>query len=983
MTPGQWQLVKELFEATLERGPAERSAFLAQACAGDEEIRREVESLLAAHEKDSTFMNKPAGNLGIGAKPMLETGQRFGDYEIISLIGEGGMGQVYLAMDTRLGRKVALKLLSSSYTDDANRVRRFEQEARAASALNHPNIVTIHEIGRTESLHFIATEFVDGETLRARMNLQMDVGGALDVAIQVTSALQVAHEARIVHRDIKPENVMLRRDRVVKVLDFGLAKLTSQTITEVDSHLPTQAMVQTKPGVVMGTVGYMSPEQARGEEVDPRTDLWSLGVVLYELIAGRSPFEGATASEVIAQILERQPPPLARYAREPPPELERIVNKGLTKDREERYQTAKDLLIDLRGLRRRLEIETELERFATPGADAAVTAGPLSTAGKTAEESASTQAVAAHPTSSAEYLITEIKRHKGQAIVIFAVVALLVAGGGFGVYKLLRQKQTGLSFQTAKFARLTSTGKAIGAAISPDGKWLVHVMDDGGQQSLWLRQVAVPNSNTQIVPTAEVQYWGLAFSPDGNYVYYTAREKDVGVGALYQVPVLGGTPRKLTTGINSSVAFSPDGKQIAFFAYFFGNEDRVMIANSDGTGQRQLAVRGGDEYFFWEAFSGVSWSPDGKTLATLIGHKNYMSVATISVASGETNHFTQQKWGRVGHVAWLGDGSSLLVTAQELDTDTFNIWQLSYPAGEAQKLTNDLNSYSHVSLTSDFKLLAAVQTERESNIWVLPAFDVASAIEITRGRNFVSQVSWSPAGKIIYSLNANGNFDLYSIDSNGGNGNQLVNSPGFDIDPCVSPDGRYVVFASDRLGTMHIWRSDIDGANAKQLTDKKDDEPSFSPDGRWVVYSSCPLKCNPWKVSIEGGPAVAITEKFMTSLAVSPDGKQIAGFFVEGNEPVKFAIVSFEDGQLIKTFARPTGVGKVRWSADGQALLYLLTRDGISNVWAQPSDGSPPRQLTNFTSERIFGFDISRDGKQLAVSRGTQASDVVLISDFK
>jgi serine/threonine protein kinase/Tfp pilus assembly protein PilF len=375
----QWQRVKELFEAALERGPAERSAFLAQACAGNDLIRQEVESLLAAHEEDSTFMNTPVGNLLVGDKLMLAAGQRFGPYEDIFPLGEGGMGQVYLAVDTRLGRKVALKLLLSSYTDDADRVRRFGIEARAASALNHPNIVTIHEIGETDSLHFIATEFVDGETLRQHITKpRMTVGEVLDVAVQVASALQAAHAAGIVHRDIKPENIMLRHDGYAKILDFGLAKLTEKKSEPIDSEGKARVPEQkTSPGMVMGTVAYMSPEQARGLAVDARTDVWSLGVVMYEMLTGRQPFDGGTPTDVIISIAEREPAPLRMHVPEVPTQLERIVKKALAKDREQRYRNAEDLLIDLKNLKHELEIGAEVERYkqSTPSNGSATTTG--------------------------------------------------------------------------------------------------------------------------------------------------------------------------------------------------------------------------------------------------------------------------------------------------------------------------------------------------------------------------------------------------------------------------------------------------------------------------------------------------------------------------------------------------------------------------------------------------------------------------------
>src|SRR5207247_63800 len=420
MTPGRWPQLKQIFQSAIERNAAERSAFLNQACADDPALRSQVESLIASHDQAGDSIEAMAAE---AATEMLDddqavsiVGKQISHYQVGSRIGRGGMGEVFLAHDTSLGRKVALKLLRSDFTRNEERLRRFQQEARAASALNHPNILTIYEIGHDGSLHFMATEYVEGETLRQHLSrARLTMGQTLDVAVQVASALAAAHQAGIIHRDIKPENTMVRTDGNVKVLDFGLAKLTEPKT--IDTAAPTLPQVETAPGVVMGTFSYMSPEQARGLAVDARTDIWSLGVMIYEMAAGRQPFEGETASDVMSLILQKEPPPLAHSWPEVPAELERIVRKALRKDREERYQTIKDLLIDLRNLRKELELSAEMERSAPP-------TGRAMSSGQSA-------AATAHSASSAEYIVTEIKQHKRAAVGAFALILIASAASFF------------------------------------------------------------------------------------------------------------------------------------------------------------------------------------------------------------------------------------------------------------------------------------------------------------------------------------------------------------------------------------------------------------------------------------------------------------------------------------------------------------------------------------------------------------------------
>ncbi|MCA1640487.1 MAG: serine/threonine protein kinase [Acidobacteria bacterium] len=412
MRPERWQQVKEIFHSALALPRDERESFLAAACHGQDSLRRDVESLISSHEKTGSFLDAPAyeaaARIMADEKKALQDREALGSYKIISALGAGGMGEVYLAHDQRLNRNVALKVLPADLINDRERLHRFEQEAQAASALNHPNVITIYEIGNCGDTHFIATEFIEGQTLgRMLQTKRAEVAEALSIATQIAASLDAAHRRGIVHRDIKPENVMLREDGLVKVLDFGLAKLTGKgTDAPVDTEARTRQQVRTMPGMMMGTARYMSPEQARGQEVDARTDVWSLGVVLYEMLSGMPPFPGETMSDTISAILSKNPLPLSAYCPDIPKELERLVNKTLRKDREERYQTAKDLLIDLKDVKQDLEFQNKSGRAAAPDLEEA----------KTKVFNATTSDIAPHTTSSAASVVNSFTHHKRSAL---------------------------------------------------------------------------------------------------------------------------------------------------------------------------------------------------------------------------------------------------------------------------------------------------------------------------------------------------------------------------------------------------------------------------------------------------------------------------------------------------------------------------------------------------------------------------------------
>lgn len=1008
MTPERYRQVSELYHAAIEIEAGARSAFLETACAGDEALRREVESLIESSERASEFIRTPA--LAVAAKHLAHDkpadliGRTIARYKILSLIGAGGMGRVYLADDSMLGRRVALKLLPDYFTSDRNQVQRFRQEARAASALNHPNILTVHEVGQVDGMEFIATEFVEGETLRTRLSRgPLALQEALVIAVQIAEALIAAHQAGIIHRDIKPENVMVRRDGYVKVLDFGLAKLAENlpSLQPSEFEAPTKAAIKTNPGMVMGTAEYMSPEQARGLTVDGRTDIWSFGVLLYEMVTAQRPFHGPTHSDTVVLILERSPKPLLQLAPKSPTELDRIVTKALAKDLEERYQTIKDMAIDLRRLRRRLEMEAEIERSGHGDSSEPTVIGSEGAGSSNETEVHHVRAsenVKAQTTSSLEYAVSEITKHKGMAITISVVVLLLLSGAIYSLYSFLSgpKPPSATPFQSTQMTRLTATGKAWDAAISPDGKYLVYAENDAGQQSLWVKQVAT-GSTVQIVPPDDSGYWGITFSNDSNYVYYVKSERKNSLNILYQVPSLGGVSKKLMEQVDSAVAFSPDGKRLAFIRDFLKRQETTLVlANSDGGGEQILATRKSPNYFWSDAAVRISWSPDGKTIACpgrnqakegdfAAGY--YYDVVGVSVQDGSEKPLTLQKWARVQQVSWTADGNGLVMMAADEGVAPSQLYYLSYPGGQTRRITNDLNNYSDVTLTADSSTLAAVQRNRISNVWVAPKEDVSHARQITSGTlDGLGGLAWTPDGRIVYRSDASGKSDIWIMDADGKNQKQLTREGQYSSRPSVTADGRYIVYASQRAGNVNVWRMDIDGNNEKQLTNgKTNSNPFVSPDGRWVVYASWDHGNGTlWKVSIDGGTPVQMSGPTANLPVVSPDSKQIACFYwdEQANPTRGVMILPAEGGEPTKRFNIRSGRDgfALAWATDGRSLLFPRN---TSNIWGQPVDGGAPVQLTDFQADQVFNFGYSLDGKWLAAARGRVTDDVVLIRDLK
>ena len=929
----------------------------------------------------------------------IAAGTKLGRYEIRSQLGAGGMGEVYLAHDARLGRNVALKILPAEVATKQERMERFVREAKAAATLSHPNIAHVYEIDEVDGYHFIAMEYIDGSTLREKIHDdRTDLRKLLRYLQHVAEGLAKAHAASIVHRDLKPDNVMITRDGHAKILDFGLAKLLESPTpvtesAEGSSEVATAVMAHhSVPGTVMGTVGYMSPEQAQGKinEIDHRSDIFSFGCILFEVATGRKAFEGKDNLDSLHNIVHAPIPHIKDLNPLAPDELQRIVRRCLAKDQEKRYQSIKEVAIELEELRQELKEGTELEYSVPParseppaigGAQSAVEIHGRTTQGKATAEGT-------HSSSSVEYIISEIKHHKVGAVLILAVSAIALAGLSFTLYKYFSGKRAP-THQALKMTRLTNIGRVGSASISPDGKYVAYsARDEAGLSSLWVRHVAT-TSNVQILPPEgpEVTFGQSTFSPDGNYIYYLRSERGRPPGVLYQIPVLGGTSRKLLENV-SRISFSPDGKRFAFSRrYASEGEDTVMVANADGTGEQKLATRKHPDFLL----PGVAWSPDGQTIACPAGGFTggyYRSVAIINVSDGTQKILSSHKWYDLQRLAWLPDNSGIITTAQERAGDQYQLWQISYPEGEARTLTNDLSDYHQVSLTADAGALASILSDTTSNIWIVPNGEWSNGRQLTSSKsNGISSIAWASDGRIIYQSRAGDNSDLWIMDADGRNKKQLTDDAYSESFASATPDGHYVVFGSARPGTQ-VWRMDIDGGNAKLLTDSPGFSPTTSPDGKWVVYTTFgPGGFSIWKVSIEGGQPVQMTHKFSLAPAISPDGKLMACYYLdERNRTQTIAVIPFAGGEPVKIFeSQPIDAGTypVRWTHDGSALTYIVNRGGVSNIWIQRLDGSAATQLTDFKSDRIFSFAWSRDGKWLALSRGPEQRDVVLMSDFK
>jgi len=898
-------------------------------------------------------------------------GQTISHYRITGQLGSGGMGVVYEAQDLTLGRRVALKFLPSGLAHDQAALDRFMLEARAASALNHPNICTIYAVESDAGQSFIAMELLEGQSLNQRLSSgPLPLDRLLDIATQLADALDAAHAKGIIHRDIKPANIFITQRGQVKVLDFGLAKLTSrnefnaETVSlQPDGQVPAHL---TSPGSTVGTIAYMSPEQARGETLDTRSDLFSLGGVLYQMATGQLPFSGNTSAVIFHAILEKEPAAPLQLNPSIPARLQDVIQKLLEKDREVRYQSAADLRGDLKRLRR----DTESSRLPAfmPSSSKVTVPG-------------SSQAVRTTTGSSA--VVTAAGQHIVKAAVVAVVTLIVLAAAGYGVYAFLNRNRP-MPFQNISVTKVTDTGKARLVAISPDAKYILNVVDSDGQQSLWLRNLPT-NSNTQVVAPADVEYAGLRFSPDGNYLYFTRTEPGSReLRYLYRAPLLGGTPEKLATDVDSNITFSPDGKQLAFFR--FNNPEagkqRLLILPAEGGAEQVLyggSVSGG--------FNDPAWAPDGKSIAAMqLQPGDALSgLASIDIASGEQRLFFTSSDSIVQRPVWMKDGEGLVALSSLIRNQIIFV---SFPNGKTRPITRDTNNYSDPSVSGDGKQVATVLSENHFTLWLVPSAGRANAQsrQLASGTQLF-RVSWLSDAQIVTDSQSG----LRILSTDNGSSTPLSSPEGLlAAGGSACGNGRYIVFTGlveKGNKVLNTWRMDATGGNFKQISSGKvDQSPICSPDGRWVIYRDNASGSHLMKVPIDGGRAELLSQELVAEYDISPDGKTvIAATFGHLDEHVeKLTLTAIDSNQVLKTFAfqRPRS-GPIRFSHDGKAVVYPVSTAGVDNLWAQPLDGSPGKQITQFTAEQIIDFHWSPDGSQLGLIRGHTDSDVVLIRDMQ
>ena len=948
MTPERWQQIEEVFHSALEHAPETRPAFLDEACRDDLELRRKIESLLIAHESAKGFIEESpmAGALAAIASQSAEAlprhsdnpliGRRIGHYEVRSLLGTGGMGEVYLASDLMLDRPVAIKILPSQFTEDTAQVRRFEREARAASALNNPNIITIHEIGREGELHFIATEFIEGRTLRQRLaDGRLTANEVIEVATQIATALSAAHAAGIIHRDIKPENVMVRPDGLVKVLDFGLAKPGEPAFAGGVTPTPSVVSLETDAGMLMGTISYLSPEQVRRGNVDHRTDIFSMGVVLYEMLAGERPFKGDSAPEVFDAILHAEAPPIT--SNHFPVELNRVVARALKKEPAARYQTAD-------------ELRAEVVRIA-----------------QVAERT------------------RPIRWLRWAALVTgLGLLAML----GLWLWQSRRAPLASrLAFASAAQKLTNLPGEEMYPSLSPDGQSLVFASSQNGNWDIY-RQAVGARAAVNLTAGADSYDTQPVISPDGGRIAFRSSRNG---GGVFAMNIDGSNVAQVTdSGFNPS--WSPDGRELAL------DDDNILTYEGRSTypsASKLWAVdvtSGTRRVITTRDAVQPDWSPHGQRLAfwgeQKGGHRDIWTVAADG--GGEPVPVTDDgfiDWNTV----WSPDGEYLYFLSNR--GGEMNLWRVAIDENTGhlrsapEPTTLPSNNCQHVSFARNGNRLVYGQSTRSENVLQV-GFDpargqvVGTASFLTQGLKRYTYFSLAPDEQsFVYLARGEPQQDLFTADRAGTPLHRLTDDVAQDIVPRWSPDGQWIAFLSDRSGKYEIWKIRPDGTGLAQMTDEPGREviaPVWSPDGRKLLYQI--RNVNSYIIDADRPGAEQTAQSLVGDPPPgfipwdwSPDGTLLVGW-QPLNEQRAMVVYSFAQ-QRYEHFSTRLGAYPI-WLNDNRRVLFreggnLYVLDRLNGKWREVLTLKPPNQIGNYA--------LSRDNRRLYYTSGSNEADIWLL----
>ena len=888
-------------------------------------------------------------------------------YRIVSPLGAGGMGEVYLAQDRTLERNVALKILPPDLVKDEDRVRRFVLEAKSASSLSHPNIVTIYEIGHdavrsagapdSSPVHYISMELVSGKTLGALIHEdKTDLRTLVGYLAQAAEGLAKAHAAGIVHRDLKPGNIMVSSDGFAKVLDFGLAKLTEHRagggsdITEEETLVRDGSAV----GSVVGTAGYMSPEQVQGKAVDHRSDIFSFGCILYEASTRKKPFAAETGIETMHKILNEKPVPVEELNDKVPAELRRLVRRCLAKSPDQRVQSAKDLAIELR------EIAEEYD---------ALSASASSTS------HASGAAAAQKPA-----------RRLGAPLVAVALLALAaLALGVFALRRGSREPEAETAFQSMRMSTQTSRGDVIECALSPDGRYLAYLAGRTGRVSLRVRQVAT-GSDVEVVPTRDGGLESPAFSPDGNYLFFLARKPDnPSYRALYQVPSLGGTPRERAFDVDSRVAFSPDGKQVAFWRQSISQrEGRLVVFDLDASRERELAKVNDPE----GARGAPAWSPDGATLAATLLRPAPDLQATLAfydAKSGARRDYLKLPWTILQSLAWLPDGRGLVAAGQDLRRSiNEQVFLVRHPEPRLERVTNDFYRYFGVSVSGGEEAIGAIRLTRLANLWLAHA-EGGEARQLTSTSNPEdSPLDVSPAGPetLVFDAPRDQSIQLWAIDAAGGEPRALTSGKAISVNPRAA--GGVVLFDHLDEAGVHIWRVGTDGSDLRQLTTGAGEQvAAVSRDGRFAAFAPYDDTGSVRLLTVQDGSAKALATGVSGILGFSPDSTRLllgqSEPDAQGLARVVWKAFPVAGGSPVATYRLPPTAIDPAWGPEGTGLSFRNRGDAAWNVYRQHENATAPVQVTRFADGRLTAHAWSPDGKRLALAHRTDAGGNVWV----